>query len=90
MRFFIAAVIAVACSAALPRIATTKTPTKTLLRPNLCAVGSIAPTRISLIQAIKAVAAASTSRGAARCPDGRVRFRSVLRQLAFPRTGRHG
>jgi hypothetical protein len=34
MRFFSAAVIAEACSAALPRMATTKTPTKMLLRPS--------------------------------------------------------
>jgi hypothetical protein len=33
MRFFIAAATAFACSAALPRIATRKTPTKILLRP---------------------------------------------------------
>jgi hypothetical protein len=63
MRSFKAALMAVACSAAFPRIATTKTPTNTLLRPKLrpnsCAVGSIAPTMISLIQAINAVAPAS-------------------------------
>ena len=68
MRFFSAAVIAVACSAALPSIATTKTLTKTLLRPDSCAIGSIAPTRISLIQAIDTVAAAST---AAARPESR-------------------
>src|SRR5262245_45500676 len=60
MRFFSAAETAVACSAALPRMATMNTPTKTLLRPNSCAVGSIAPTRISLTQATSTVAAAST------------------------------
>src|SRR6185437_13228253 len=46
IRSFIAAVTAVACSAAFPRIAITKTPTKILLRPSACAVGSIEPTRI--------------------------------------------
>ena len=38
-----------------------KTPTKTLLRPNSRAVGSIAPTMISLIQAIPTVAADSNN-----------------------------
>src|SRR6516225_7003253 len=61
MRFLIAALMAMACSAALPRMATTKTPTKTLLKPNSCAVGSIAPTSISLTQAMAAVAAARMS-----------------------------
>src|SRR4029453_5337240 len=60
MRFRIAAVTAVACSAALPRIATTKTPTKASPRPSASAAGPIAPTRVSLIQAIATVAAAST------------------------------
>ena len=60
MRSFIAAETAVACSAALPRIATTNTPTKASLSPRDSALGSMAPTRISLIQAIAAVAVAST------------------------------
>ena len=39
MRFFIATVIAVACSAALPSMATTNTATKTLPRPRSLAAG---------------------------------------------------
>ena len=74
MRLRSAAVTAVECSAALPRIATTNTPTKTSLSPSACEVGSIAPTRISLIHAIAAVAAASTPAArprlqAAACPS---------------------
>jgi hypothetical protein len=46
---FIAARTAVACSAALPRTAINET--KTLFSPSSRVVGSMVPTRISLIQA---------------------------------------
>jgi hypothetical protein len=50
-------VIAVACSAAFPRMATTKMPTKALLSPSCRVLGSMAATRILLLQAIRTEAA---------------------------------
>jgi len=61
MRLRIATLIAVACSAALPRTATTKTPTKACPSPRASAVGSIAPTSSSLIHAMRTVAPARTA-----------------------------
>src|SRR5205809_4299105 len=54
--FFIAMSMAVECSAALPTIATTITPTKTSVRPTESRTFSIVPTRNSESSATKAVA----------------------------------
>src|SRR5262249_23783330 len=62
MRFRKAAKIAVLCSAALPIMATTNTPTNRLPSPRAFAAGSIAATRISLIQATATVASPRTAK----------------------------
>ena len=58
--FFMATKIAVECSAALPMVATTMTPTKTLFMPRESAAALTEPTRNSLMTATAAVAATST------------------------------
>ena len=58
--FFIAIVIAVECSAALPTIATMITPTKVSVTPSECCAASTAPTRNSDIHATARVAPRST------------------------------
>ena len=59
--FFNAIRTAVECSAALPTIATTITPTKTSVSPSVRLASSTAPTSTSLIQATKAVATSRTT-----------------------------
>jgi hypothetical protein len=59
--FFIAMSTAVECSAALPMIATTITPTKTSVNPNEAEAASTAPTRNSLMSATSAVAPRSVT-----------------------------
>jgi len=55
IRFLIAIITAVLCSAALPTTATTITPIKTQVSPNADAAASTEPTSISLTHAISAV-----------------------------------
>ncbi len=73
IRFFAAMRMAVECSAALPMMATTITPTNTSLHPNASAVTSAAPTRSSAITATPAVAASSSpserAKGTGVCPS---------------------
>ena len=58
--FLTATSTAVECSAALPMMATTMTPTKTLFMPSALPASSTEPTSISLIHATPAVATSST------------------------------
>ena len=76
--FFIATSTAVECSAALPTIATTITPTNTELMPNEWAACSAESTSSSLITATPTVAAISTTQRLSASPGRRVHGRRFL------------